>query len=83
MNDCKQIFSLLSEYLDGELPTDLCSRLEAHIQDCGPCVEFVDSLKKSVALCRELQLEEKPRPLPDSVKQGLRESWERVRTQMD
>jgi len=82
MNDCKQIFALLSEYIDGELPPDICSRLEAHIEDCGPCVEFVQSLKKSIAMCHKFEAGEKPEPLPDAVKQGLRETWERMRTQM-
>jgi hypothetical protein len=48
--DCKEVFALLSEYLDAEPPPDLCDRVTAHIQGCDPCVEFVESLRKTIAL---------------------------------
>jgi anti-sigma factor RsiW len=50
--ECQQIFALLSEYLDRELPADLCETIDAHIAGCPPCVEFVKSLEKTVAYCR-------------------------------
>ena len=42
MTECESIFEALSEYLDGELSEADCEALERHIQDCKPCVEFVD-----------------------------------------
>lgn len=51
MSDCKQIFAVLSQYLDQELQAEDCEAIRAHIAACAPCVEFVESLKKSVALC--------------------------------
>ena len=38
MDDCKEIFARLSEYLDAELPPDACADIEAHIAGCAPCV---------------------------------------------
>jgi anti-sigma factor RsiW len=52
---CPDIFSRLSEYLDGELPDDLRAEMQAHIEECAPCVEFVKSLRKSIELCREVK----------------------------
>jgi anti-sigma factor RsiW len=49
------MFSKLSEYLDGELPEDLCAEMQSHIENCGPCVDFVQSFRKSIDLCRELK----------------------------
>jgi len=46
MPDCPEVFALLSDYLDGELPPDEMKRLESHIGGCSPCVTFVDSLRK-------------------------------------
>ena len=40
--DCKQIFALLSQYLDLELPPDACEKIEAHIAGCSPCVDFTE-----------------------------------------
>ena len=50
--ECQQIFAMLSEYLDRELPPDLCETIDTHIAGCPPCVEFVKSLEKTVAYCR-------------------------------
>jgi anti-sigma factor RsiW len=50
---CQDMFARLSEYLDGELPGDLRAEMQAHIEDCAPCGEFVQSFRKSIDLCRE------------------------------
>ncbi len=67
---------MLSEYLDAELPTDLCERLSGHIEGCAPCVEFVESLRKSVDLCREFQPDALPKPIADEVRANLRRAYE-------
>ncbi len=68
---CKEMFSLLSEYLNMELPADACREMEAHISGCAPCVEFTESLKKTVELCREYEPEELPAPLGDAAREEL------------
>lgn len=73
---CQQIFAMLSEYLDAELPPDLCEKLSGHIEGCAPCVEFVKSLKQSVALCREFKPDALPSPLADEVRAKLRQAYE-------
>ena len=47
---CKEVFSLLSEYLNLELPPDACQEIEAHLAGCPPCIEFAESLRKTVDL---------------------------------
>ena len=76
--ECKQIFAMLSEYLDRELPTDLCETIDQHIADCAPCVEFVKSLEKTVAYCRgTAQWGDGPRPLSADRLEELRQAYER------
>ena len=48
---CKEIFALLSEYLDMELTPDSCLELESHLEGCPPCIDFLESLRKSINLC--------------------------------
>jgi anti-sigma factor RsiW len=72
---CRQIFALLSEYLDAELPPDLCEKLSGHIEGCAPCVEFVKSLRQSVSLCREYQPDALPAPLAEEVRAKLRQAY--------
>ena len=75
---CEAIFARLSEYLDQELPAATCEELERHIQDCAPCVEFVDSLKKSVGLHRAYQPADDLPALSPAVKKSLREAYQRM-----
>ena len=76
---CKEIFALLSEYLDVELPPDACQEIEAHIQDCAPCVEFAESLRKTVALCREYKPAEMPPPLSEQARNELEAAYAKFR----
>lgn len=78
---CQQIFALLSEYLDAELPADLCEKLAHHIGDCAPCVEFVDSLRRSIDLCREFEPGTMPEPLAEEARERLRKAYEGVSDQ--
>ena len=73
---CQEIFALLSQYLDAELPPDLREKLSGHIERCTPCVEFVNSLRQSIALCRDLQLEQMPGELAEEVRNKMRRAYE-------
>jgi anti-sigma factor RsiW len=77
-NDCQRIFALLSEYLDQELPPATCEELEQHLRNCPPCVQFVQNLRRSVDLCRQLgQSRDLPPPAPEVVA-GLRAAYEKM-----
>ncbi len=73
---CQQIFALLSEYLDAELPPDLCEKLSGHIEGCAPCVDFVSSLRKSVELCRHYSRDTLPAPIASETREALRRAYE-------
>ena len=75
---CKEVFSLLSEYLNLELPPDACQEMEAHIAGCPPCIEFAESLRKTVELCRQYEPAEVPEPLGKDARQRLREAYQRM-----
>ncbi len=71
MENCKDIFAALSEYLDAELTPETCAEIEAHLAGCPPCIEFLRSLKSTVTLCRDCPPAEAPAPLSDADKQKL------------
>ena len=72
---CKEIFARLSEYLDHELPQDLCERIEGHMDGCPPCQAFLESLARTVRL-----VEDQSTPtLPDDVRESVRAAWRRYR----
>lgn len=70
-DDCRSVFEMLSEYIDGELPAETCEQIEHHIADCAPCVQFVESLRKSVSLYREYKPSDELPPLTGEARARL------------
>jgi anti-sigma factor RsiW len=50
---CKDTLGILSEYVDGELDTNLCEEIERHMAECGNCRVMVDTLRKTIILYRD------------------------------
>ena len=76
---CREVFALLSEYLDLELPPEACAEIQTHIADCPPCVEFAESLRKTVELCRRYQSTTMPRPSARLRGRNMRKAWAKAR----
>jgi anti-sigma factor RsiW len=75
---CQEVFALLSDYLNLELPPEACQEIAAHIAGCPPCIEFADSLRKTVDLCRKYQPTDLPAPLGQEAKARLLEAYRRT-----
>lgn len=50
--DCREIFAGLSDYIDCALDDSTCKNFQRHIQDCAPCVQFLEDLSRAVERCR-------------------------------
>ena len=48
---CPDVLSLFSKYLEGEISSQRCAELEAHLQRCPRCEGACASLRRSLALC--------------------------------
>jgi mycothiol system anti-sigma-R factor len=72
--ECRELFGRLSEYLDGELDPSLCDETEQHLGECAPCQEFLESLRRTVALLTRLPGE----PLPEEMRAAMRQSLRRL-----
>ena len=75
---CKEVFSLLSEYLNLELPSDACREIETHLAGCPPCIEFAESLRKTVDLCRHYRPSEMPEPLGKQAREQLLDAYRKM-----
>ena len=71
---CKEIFALLSDHLDLELQPEACQEIEDHIAGCPPCIEFTESLRKTVDLCRQCPANGAP-PMGQETKAHLMEAY--------
>jgi anti-sigma factor RsiW len=76
--NCKDVFALLSQYLDLELPPDACRKIEAHLASCAPCIDFAESLRKTVELCRQYRPSELPEPLGKQAREQLLEAYRKT-----
>jgi len=72
---CREVFALLSQYLDVELPVEVCQQIETHIAGCGPCVEFTESLRKTVELCRQYSPAGPPAPIGEAARMRLLDAY--------
>lgn len=48
---CPDVLSMFSRYLEGEISSERCAELEAHLQRCPRCEGACASLRKSLLLC--------------------------------
>lgn len=55
---CQELFARLSEYLDQELDAVTCQDIERHLAECAPCQACFATLRRTVALCREMPAQE-------------------------
>ena len=76
---CEEIFTVLSEYIDGELSKELCEAIRAHNEDCLPCQSFVETFTKTIELVRK----QSAQPLPSAVKNKLIVSLKRCQNALD
>ena len=75
---CREVFALLSDYLNLELPPDLCKAVEDHINGCQPCIAFTESLRKTVDLCRQYEPAELPKPLGEQARAELLDAYKNM-----
>jgi anti-sigma factor RsiW len=75
---CKEVFSLLSEYLNLELPPEACQEIETHLAGCPPCIEFAESLRKTVDLCHRYRPSEMPEPIGNEARERLLEAYRKM-----
>jgi predicted anti-sigma-YlaC factor YlaD len=73
---CRDLAARLSEYLDEEGDAALCADIEAHLGDCPPCRDFLESLRRTVGWARGTPAAEE---IPEDVKRRIVAAYRRVR----
>jgi RNA polymerase sigma-70 factor (ECF subfamily) len=68
---CPDVLALFSRHLEGEIDPGVCATMEAHLAQCGHCRGACESLKRTLAMCRQLATPEVPPPLAASVKAAV------------
>jgi mycothiol system anti-sigma-R factor len=76
---CRDLAARLSEYLDQEIDPGACAEIEEHLDDCPPCRDFLESLRRTVGLVREAA--SSAEAIPEDVKKRIVEAYRRVRSE--
>jgi anti-sigma factor RsiW len=50
--ECRHLLESLSDYVEGDLPEELCAEIERHMAGCENCRVVVDTLRKTISLYR-------------------------------
>lgn len=67
-DNCKALLGSLSEYIDGELPSDLCREIERHLDGCDNCRVVLNTTKRTIDL---VHITPEEQTVPDDVRERL------------
>ena len=63
------MFEKLSEYIDNELDEATCKNIQRHMEECIPCQICLGTMKRTIALCKNMENE----PVPEIISARLKE----------
>jgi anti-sigma factor (TIGR02949 family) len=65
--DCAETREDASAYLEGELPSSRTEWIRKHLERCGPCRNFFDTLKATMQMLRSMPERETPLDLKQNI----------------
>jgi RNA polymerase sigma-70 factor (ECF subfamily) len=68
---CPDVLMLFSRHLEGDIDPAACATMAAHLARCGRCRGTCESLKHTLAVCRQLPTPEVPAPIAASIKAAI------------
>lgn len=70
---CRDIGSLLHDYLEGALDPAVRAQLDAHLADCPGCLGFVNTYRDTVSVARGLRREDIPPELQSKLRSFIKQ----------
>jgi RNA polymerase sigma-70 factor (ECF subfamily) len=68
----------LSAYLDRELPSAACDEIKKHMAGCADCRVILKTLKKTIALCRQIPKQQPSRAALTRVRSAIKRELART-----
>jgi RNA polymerase sigma-70 factor (ECF subfamily) len=68
---CPDVLTLFSQHLEGDLDPSVCAKMEEHLGRCGRCRGACQSLKRTLAVCRDLPTPEVPPSVAASIRAAI------------
>lgn len=70
---CIEVVELLTDYLEGSLDPAMQRRVEAHLDLCPPCVDFLEQLRSTIDSLDQLPVETLPTKTVDALENAFRD----------
>jgi anti-sigma factor RsiW len=70
---CVDFVELVTDYLEGALPTEQMLIIEHHLAFCAPCVDYLDQMRATMRAAGALRSEDVPEPVMDTLLHAFRE----------
>ena len=67
---CRELTDFLTDYVDGELPSDVRAHFEQHMTACPPCHAYLRQYEITIATGRAIG-SEPPADIPDELVQAI------------
>jgi anti-sigma factor RsiW len=68
---CRELVEVITDYLEGTLPSKERERFEAHLAECPYCVNYLEQMRATIEALGELQEES----LDKETREGLVEAF--------
>ena len=68
---CEHVRNLSSDFIDDDLDADERSRIMEHLEKCGLCLAFINTLRATVGLLGSTSTPEPPSTLQDRIRASL------------
>jgi anti-sigma factor RsiW len=74
---CQELVELVTEYLEGTLPTDQQARFEQHLAACPGCADYVQQMRLTIRAAGQLA-EEALEPRMREALLAVFDDWKRT-----
>jgi RNA polymerase sigma-70 factor (ECF subfamily) len=71
---CRDVATLLSQKIEGEISSELCAKMESHLEGCEACRAQCESLQRTLGLCRRVGSGPVPPEIQASVRDAVRKA---------
>lgn len=71
---CRDVATMLSQKIEGEISADLCAEMERHLESCERCRAQCESLQRTLVLCSRAGAGPVPTDVQEAVRAAVRRS---------
>ena len=74
---CRELVEIVTDYLEGTLPSGARARVDAHLGNCPGCTTYVEQMRETVRLTGRLREEDLQPPARQALLEAFRD-WKRA-----